>query len=152
ADRQCNTLGLTTSTQSKRDRLTYAVRSERSQEQSHMTDGLTVPADDNVALVHARLGSRSLRLDLHYHDTSSAALDRDKLETEAEIAPRDVAVLLKPRRDTLNSSRRDNEDPAARSEHRHADRPACRVNGKAPFGTLPHTQIKFDPRIDLTAT
>jgi hypothetical protein len=117
-----------------------------------MTDGLTVPADDSVALVHARLGSGSLSLDLHYHDTSSAALDRDLLETEAEIPSRDVAVLLKPRRDTLNSNRWDNEDPAARSEHCHANRTACRVNGKAAFGTLPHAQIKFDPSTDLTAT
>src|SRR5262245_63670433 len=106
-----------------------------------MTDGLTVPANDDVALVHARLGSRSLRLHVHYHHTSSATLDGDKLEAEAEIAPRDVAVLLKSRPDTLNSSRRDNDDTAARSENRHADRPARRLNGNTSFRTLPHAQI-----------
>jgi hypothetical protein len=103
-----------------------------------MTDGLTVPSNDGVALVYARLGSWSLRLHVHYHYTSSATLNRDKLEAEAKIAPRDVAVLLKPRRDALNSSRRDNKDSPARSEHRHADRPASRINGETAFGTLPH--------------
>jgi hypothetical protein len=117
-----------------------------------VTDRLTIPGDDDVALVHARLGCWSLRLDLHYHDTSSAALDRHKLEAEAEIAPRDVPVLLKSRCNALNGSRWDNEDSAARSEHRHAYRPAGRVNGKTPFRTLPHAQIKFDPSIDLAAT
>jgi hypothetical protein len=93
-----------------------------------------------------------LRLYVHYHYTSSATLDGDKLEAEAEIAPRDVAVLLKSRRDTLNSSRRDNEDTAARSENRHADRPARPINGETAFRTLPHAQIKFDSSVDLTAT
>jgi hypothetical protein len=116
-----------------------------------MTDGLTVPGNDDIALVHARLGSWSLRLDLHRHYTSSAALDGDKLEAEAEITPRNVPVLLKSCRDTLNSSRRDNEDSAPRSEHRHADRPACRVNGKTAFRIPPHAQIKFDPSIDLAS-
>jgi hypothetical protein len=117
-----------------------------------MTDGLTVPGDDDIALVHARFGSRSFRLDFHYHYPSSAAFNGDKLEAEAKIAPRNAPVLLKPRCDTLNRSRRDNEDTPARSEHRHADHPACRINGNAAFRTLPHTQIKFDPSIDLTAT
>ena len=61
-------------------------------------------------------------------------------------------MLLKSRRDTLNSSRWDNEDTPARSEHCHADRPAARINGKTAFRTLPHAQIKFDPSIDLAAT
>src|SRR5215470_5386479 len=100
-----------------------------------MTDGLAVPANDDVALVHARLGSWSLRLHVHYHYTSSATLDGDKLEAEAEVAPRDVTVLFKSRRDTLNSSRRDNEDTAVRSENRHANRPACPINGETAFGT-----------------
>jgi hypothetical protein len=117
-----------------------------------MTDGLTVPRDDDVALMHARLGPWSLGLHIHYHYTSSATLNRDKLEAEAEIAPRNVAVLFKPRRDALNSSRRDNKNTPARSEYRHADRPAVRINGKTAFGTLPHVQIKFDPNIDLAAT
>jgi len=117
-----------------------------------MTDGLTVPANDDVALVHARLGSWSSRLHVHYHYTSSTALDGDKLEAEAEIAPRDVPVLLKPRRDTLNSSRGDNQDSPTRSEHCHPDRPACRVNGETAFRIPPHAQIKFDPSINLTAT
>jgi hypothetical protein len=117
-----------------------------------MTDGLTVPANDDVALVHARLGSWSLRLHVHYHYTSSATLDGDKLEAEAEIASRDLAVLLKSSRDTLNSSRRDNEDTAARSENGHADRPARPINGETAFRTLPHAQIKFDSSVDLTAT
>jgi hypothetical protein len=117
-----------------------------------MTDGLTVPSNDDVALMHARLGSRSLRLHVHYHYASSATLNRDKLEAKAEIAPRDVAVLLKSRGDTLNSSRWDNEDTPAWSEYRHADRPACRINRKTAFGTPPHAQIKFDPSIDLAAT
>ena len=82
-----------------------------------------------VTLVHARLGSWSLRLHVHYHYTSSATLNRDKLEAEAEIAPRDVAVLLKPRRDTLNSSRR---------ESRPASRAAARVPSAAML--LPHHQ------------
>ena len=90
------------------------------------------------------------RLDLHHHDASSAALDRDKLEAKAEITPRDVPVLLKPRRDALDGSRRDDEDASARPEHRHANRPARRVNGKPAFGTLPHAQIKLDPSVDLT--
>jgi hypothetical protein len=117
-----------------------------------MTDGLTVPSNDDVALVHARLGSWSLRLHVHYHYASSATLNRDKLEAKAEIAPRDVAVLLKSRGDMLNSSRWDNEDTPPRSEHRHADRPARRINSETAFRTLPHAQIKFDPGTDLTAT
>jgi hypothetical protein len=117
-----------------------------------MPDGLTIPSNYSVALVHARLGCWSLRLHVHYHYTSSATLNRDKLEAEAEIASRDVAVLLNPCRNALNSSRRDNEDTPARTEHRHADRPAGRINGKTAFSTLPHAQIEFDPSIDLAAT
>ena len=116
-----------------------------------MTDGLTVPADDDVALLHPRLGSWPLWLNVHHHYTPSAALDGDKLEAEAEIAPRDVPVLLKPRCDTLNSSRRDNEDSPARSKYCHPDRSARRIKGETTFGTPPHAQIKFDPSIDLTA-
>jgi hypothetical protein len=117
-----------------------------------MTDGLTVPSDDNVALVHARLGAWSLRVDVHYHYTSSATLNCNKLEADAEIASRNVPVLLKPRRNTLNSSRWDHEDAPARSENRHADRPAGRINGNTAFRIPPHAQIKFDPSIDLAAT
>src|SRR6516225_93974 len=116
-----------------------------------MSDGLTVPGNDDVALVHARFCSWPLRLQVHYHYTSSAALNRDKLEAEAEIAPRYVAVLLKSRADALNSGRRDNEDTLPRSEHRHAYRPARRINSETAFRTPPHTQIKFDPSVDLTA-
>src|SRR5262249_46396726 len=81
-----------------------------------------------------------------------AALDGDKLEAKTEVAPRDVAVLLKSCCDTLNSSRRDNEDTPARPEHRHADRPAHRINSETAFRSLPHAQLKFDPGLDLTAT
>jgi hypothetical protein len=116
-----------------------------------MTDRLTVPANDDVALVHGRLGAWSLRVDVHYHYTSSATLNRYKLEAEAQIAPRDVPVLLKPRRNTLNSSRWDNKDASAGSENRHADRPAGRIKGNTAFRTPPHAQFKFDPRIDLAA-
>src|SRR6516165_8584009 len=110
-----------------------------------MTDGLTVPANDDVALMHARLGSWSLKLHVHYHYTSSATLDGDKLEAEAEIAPRDVAVLLKSRRDTLNSSRRDNEDTAARSENRHADCPSRPINGETALHSAACAdQVRFE--------
>jgi hypothetical protein len=51
-----------------------------------MTDWLTIPGDDDVALIHARLGSWSSRLDLHHHHTASALLDHDKLEAETKIA------------------------------------------------------------------
>jgi len=115
-------------------------------------DGLTIPGDDNVTLVHSRLGSWSLRLDVHYHYTSSAALDCDKPEAETEITPRDVPVFLKSGCDSLNSSRRDHEDSPARSEHCHANCPACRVNCEATFRALSHPQIKFDSSIDLTPT
>ena len=125
---------------------------ERAQDRSYVADGLIIPGDDDVALVYTRLGAWSLRLDIHYHYTSFAALNCDMLETEAEIATRDVAVFLKSRRDTLNSSRRDNEDTPARSEHCHADCRAACVNSKTAFSTLPHAQIKFDPSIDFTAT
>jgi hypothetical protein len=144
ADRQRNALCLAAAAQSKGDLLAYAVRSKRAQERSHMTNGPTVPCDDDIALVHACLGSWPLRLDLHHHDTPCAALDRNKLEAEAEIAPRDVPVLLKARCDTLNSGRWNHQHSSARSEHCHADRPTRRVNGKAAFRILPHAQIKFD--------
>jgi hypothetical protein len=117
-----------------------------------VTDRLAIPGDDDVALVHAGLGSWSLRLDFHHHHASSAILDGDKLEAEAQITPRDVSVFLKPRCDTLNGSRRNYEDATARSEHRHANRSARRLNGKTAFRTPPHAQIKFDPSVDLTAT
>jgi hypothetical protein len=61
-------------------------------------------------------------------------------------------MLLEPRRNTLNSSRWDNEDAPARSENRHADRPAGRINGNTAFRPPRHAQIKFDPSIDLAAT
>jgi hypothetical protein len=117
-----------------------------------MTNRFAIPGGDDVALVHTRLGSWSLRLDLHHHHASSTALDRDKLEAEAEIASRDVAVFLKPRRDALNRGGRYHEDAPARSENRHANRSARRLNGKTAFRTLPHAQIKFDPSIDRAAT
>jgi hypothetical protein len=114
-----------------------------------MTDRLTVPADDNIALLHARLGSWSLRFDLHHHDASSTAFDGDKLKAEAKVAPRDMSILLKPRRDALDGSRRNDKDAAARSIHRHAKSPTGCVNGKTTFGTPAHAQIKLDPRVDL---
>jgi hypothetical protein len=117
-----------------------------------VSDGLTVPGNNDVALVHASFCSWSLRLQVHYHYTSFATPNRDKLEAEPEIAPRDVPMLLKPCGDTLSSSRRYNEDTPPRSEHRHADRPTRRINSETAFGTLPHAQIKFDPSVDLTAT
>ena len=117
-----------------------------------MMDGLTVPGDDDIPLVHARLGSWSFRLDLHHHDTSCATFDHDKLEAKSEITPRDVPVLLKSRCDTLNGSRRDHKDASARPEHCHADYPTDRVNGKPAFRTLPHAQIKLDPSLDLTTS
>jgi hypothetical protein len=113
---------------------------------------LTIPRDNDVALLHACLGSRPLRIDVHHHHTSSTTLDGDKLKAEAEIAPWDMSVLFKARRDTLNSSGRDHEDAPARPEHRHANRMARRINGKTAFGTPSHTEIKFDPSIDLAAT
>jgi predicted metalloprotease len=116
-----------------------------------VTDRFAIPRDDDVALVNAGHGSWSLRLDFHHHHASSAILDRDKLEAEAQITTRNVSVFLKPRCDTLNGSRWNYEDATARSEHRHANRPARCVNGKTAFRTLPHAQIKFDPSIDLAA-
>ena len=71
-----------------------------------MTDRLAIPGNDDIALVNARLRRRSLGLDLHHHQASSAALDRDELEAQAEIATRDVSVFLKPRGNALNGSRR----------------------------------------------
>src|SRR5260370_35837338 len=111
-----------------------------------------MPGDDNVALVHSWLSSGSLRLDVHHHHASFTTLDRDKLEAEAEIAPRDVSVFLKPRRDTLNGDGRDHEDAPARSKHRHPNRPTRRLNGETAFRTLPPCQLKFDPSIDLAPT
>jgi hypothetical protein len=93
-----------------------------------------------------------LRLHIHYHQTSSTALSGDQLEAEAEMASQDATVLLKACRDTLNSSRRDDEDTPARSEYRHADRPAGRINGNTAFRAPSHAQIEFDPSIDLAAT
>jgi hypothetical protein len=115
-----------------------------------MTDRLTVPGDDDVALVHTSLGSWSLRFDVHDHHASSTALDRDQLEADTEITPRDVSIFLKPRRDTLNGGGRDHKDAPARSEHCHTHHPALRTNGKTAFGTLPHAEIKFvsPPRKD----
>ena len=118
----------------------------------HVADRLTIPADNDVALVDACLSSRPLRIVVHHHYASSTTLDGDKLEAEAEVASWDVSVLLKPRRDTLDSSGRNDEDAPAWSEHRHANRSARRINGKTAFGGVPHTQIKFDPSIDLAAT
>jgi hypothetical protein len=117
-----------------------------------MADRFTIPAHNDVALVHACLGSWPSRLDVHHHHASSTTLDRDKLKTEAEIAARNMSILLQPRCNTLNSRGRNDENAPARSENRHANRPACRIDGKTTFGALPHTQIKFDPRIDLAPT
>jgi hypothetical protein len=117
-----------------------------------VTDRLAIPGDDDVALVHAGLGSWSLRLDFHHHHASSALLERDKLEAEPQITPRDVSAFLKPRCDTLNGSRRNYKDETARPEHRHANRLARRLNSKTAFRTSPHAQIKFDPSVDLAAT
>jgi hypothetical protein len=117
-----------------------------------MADWLTIPADNDVALMHACLGSRPLRIDVHHHHTSSTTLNGDKLKTEAKIAARDMSILLQPRRDTLNSSGRNYEDAPAWSKHCHAKRSARRINGKTAFGTPSHTDIKFDPSIDLAAT
>ena len=71
-----------------------------------MTDRLSIPGDDDIALVNARLRRWSLRLDLHHHHASPAILDRDELEAEPEIPTRDVSVFLKPRGSALNGSRR----------------------------------------------
>jgi hypothetical protein len=79
ADGQPNVLCLATSAQPKRDRLAYAARPKRPQGRPDMTDRLTVPGDDDVALQHPRLGSWSLRFDLHHHHASSTILDADKL-------------------------------------------------------------------------
>jgi hypothetical protein len=117
-----------------------------------MANRLTIQSDNDVAPMYACLGSWPLRIDVHHHHTSSTTLDRDKLKAEPKIAPRDMSVLLKPRRDTLNSIGRNHEDPPARSKHRHTNRSARRIDGKTAFGTPSHTEIKFDPSIDLAAT
>jgi hypothetical protein len=117
-----------------------------------MTNWLSIPGDDDVALMHARLGPWPFRIDAHHHHASSTSLRRDKLEAETEIAARNMAVFLKPRRDTFNGGGRDHEDAPARSEHRHANRAARSLNGETTFGTPPHAKIKFDPSIDLTAS
>jgi hypothetical protein len=117
-----------------------------------MADWLTIPADNDVALVNACLSSWAFGIDVHHHHATSTTLDGDKLKAEAEVAPRDVSVLLKPCRDTLDSSGRNNEDALARSKHCHANRMARRINGKTAFGTSSHTDIKFDASIDLATT
>jgi hypothetical protein len=49
---------------------------------------------------------------------SLAALERNRLETEAEIAARDPAVALELRRDALDRARWNDEHPPTWSEHR----------------------------------
>src|SRR5262249_50893872 len=148
---QRNILCLVTSTQSERNGLAYAIRPERAQERTHMTDWFTIPGNDDVALVNARLGRWSLRLDFHHHHASSPALDRDELEAKAKRAAGDVSVFLKLRRDTLNGSRGNHYPATARSEPRHVNRPARRINRETALRALPHVQIEFDPSIDLAA-
>src|SRR5262245_52215606 len=116
-----------------------------------MPDRLAVPVDDDVALVDARRGSWSPWVDIHHHGARSAALDGHEPEAEAEIAARDAPVALQPRRDTHNGSGRYDKHAPARSEYRHADRPAGCLEGETAFGTPPQAQIKLDASVYLAA-
>ena len=90
-----------------------------------------------------------MRVDVHHHGARSAALKCHEPEAEAEITARDAPVALKPRRNTRNGRRRDDEHAPAGPEYRHTDRPAGWVEGETTFGTPPQTQIKLDPSVDL---
>jgi hypothetical protein len=61
-----------------------------------MPDRLAVPVDDDVALVDARRGSWSSRVDIHHHGARSPALGGHEPEAEAEIAARDAPVPTAP--------------------------------------------------------
>jgi acetate kinase len=68
-------------------------------------------------------------------------LERNRLETEAEIAARDPAVALEHRRDALDRARWNDEHPPTWSEHRHANRLAGHIEREAAFGALLRAQI-----------
>jgi hypothetical protein len=78
-------------------------------------------------------------------------LERNRLETEAEIAARDPAVALEHRRDALDRARWNDEHPPTWSEHRHANRLAGHIEREAAFGALPQAQIKLGASVDLAA-
>src|SRR3984893_4122329 len=107
---------------------------------------------------HEPLSSRStrcpwsLRVDVHDDRARSlAALERNRLETEAEIAARDPAVALEHRHDALDRARWNDEHPPTWSEHRHANRLAGHIEREAAFGALPQARIKLDASVDLAA-
>jgi hypothetical protein len=82
-----------------------------------------------------------LRVDAHDDRARSlAALERNRLETEAEIAARDPAVALEHRRDALDRARWNDEHPPTWSEHRHANRLAGHIEREAPALNLDRLQ------------
>src|SRR5712691_6071454 len=107
-----------------------------------MPDRLAVPGDNDVPLVDACRSARTLWVDAHHHGARFvAALDRDRLEAEPEIAARDAPVALELRRDAFDRGRWDDEHAPTRPKNRHADRPAGRIEREAAFGVSPQTQI-----------
>jgi hypothetical protein len=73
------------------------------------------------------------------------------VETEAEIAAGDPAVAFKPGGNALDRGGRDDERPAARPEHRHAERPAGGIEREPAFGGAPQGRVELKAGVDLAA-
>src|SRR5262249_26814219 len=152
ADLEIDRDRLTAATQRQGNRLADARRAELTQQRVEAGDRLAIPSLDDVALTEAGLRAWPFCIDAHHHRTHAAfAIEPHRLQAEAEIAARDLAVGFELCRDTRERGRRDYEHAPALTENDHAEHVACGVQRDAAFGVTAEREVKLHPRVDLPA-
>jgi hypothetical protein len=109
----------------------------------------------NVPLGHTR-PSRLKKIDAPERDMAATCgggliNQPDRLQSKTEIASCDLAMCLDLCGDARDRRGWDDENPAPRAEHRHAEGLTGRIESKAAFGVPPERQVELDPRVDLSA-
>ena len=119
-------------------------------------DRLAVHRDENVALQKPGRMRRAGRVDRHHHGGAAARFavaggEGDRLQGDAEIAARDMTLVLDRLDDPQNRRGRDREHAAARAMDRHADQFAVGGDERAAFGGHCEVEIETQLGVDLSA-
>src|SRR5262249_26634158 len=138
ADGHRNLCPVAGSAKPQRDNLPDAVRPELTQEPLHMPDRLVVPGDNDVALVNARCGTGTVRIDAHHHGAKPfLARDRDRLKTNAQISAGNPAVFFEFLRHALDRRRWNDERAPAWPEDGHSNPQPARIEHESAFCASP---------------
>src|ERR1700704_5673424 len=91
----------------------------------------------------AGLGARAISIDAHHHRADTAvAVEPDRLQSKTEIASCDLAMCFDLCGDARDRRGWDDENPAPRAEHRHAEGLTGRIESNAAFGVPPERQVR----------